>query len=159
MSNILVTGAYGFIGKHLVPSLISSGHTVYILEHFSQADKSPFDLPPSHCFYSDITDYSHLDTLSLPHIDAIFHLAGQSSGPNSFNIPDRDLLLNGLGTLNIIKLCHKFSISRLLFGTSTLSTVIMTASTLEGFSAKPVSVYASSKLYAENLLVSYATRY
>ena len=104
MSNILVTGAYGFIGKHLVPSLISSGHTVYTLEHFSQADKSPFDLPPSHCFYSDITDYSHLDTLSLPHIDAVFHLAGQSSGPNSFNIPDRDLLLNGLGTLNIIKL-------------------------------------------------------
>ena len=86
-----------------------------------------------------------------------FFICGQSSGPRSFFIPDIDLSLNALGTLNIIKLCNKFSIPRILFASSFVVYGHQDSLVLsEDLAVKPVSVYASSKLYAENLLSSYA---
>ena len=155
MSSLLITGGLGFIGKHLIKNFISKGHTIVVLEHPSF--KSVSHIYPVKYVYADITNYSELSSLKLPKIDVVIHLAGQSSGPKSFSIPEIDLSLNALGTLNMIKFCKINCIHRLLFASSFVVYGNSSTEILEENSpTKPASVYGSSKLYAENLLRTFA---
>ena len=81
--SILVTGAGGFIGRHLVAALQSKGHTV--------ATHSIED--------GDIAR----DELSFSGIEHVFHLAGQSFVPESWRDPRRFCETNVLGAINVIR--------------------------------------------------------
>ena len=155
MKTLLITGALGFIGKHFITYFQAKGYRIVALEHPSLLDSAVNC--PCEIFFADITIEAELLNLNLPKVDALLHLAGQSSGPRSFLIPEIDLELNCKGTLNVIKLCLKFGIKRILFASSFVvygnSTAIMLH---EGLATQPLSVYASSKLYAENILATYA---
>ena len=48
-----------------------------------------------------------MEGLDLKGFEAVLHLAAQSSGPKSFEIPHIDIRLNIIGTLNVINLCVK----------------------------------------------------
>ena len=54
---------------------------------------------------ADITDLENLLKIKVAGADAVLHLAAQSSGPKSIEIPDKDISINILGTLNILKWC------------------------------------------------------
>ena len=69
----LVTGAHGFIGKHLVNKLIEKGHEVTVVDLFG-------DFPPNgeyHFVYADISvgNYNNKIMEALNGVDAVFHLA------------------------------------------------------------------------------------
>ena len=87
-----------------------------------------------------------------------FYLAAQSSGPKSFNIPHQDIDINIKGTLNVINLTIKHNIKRLLFASSFV--VYGDKEGRERLSESdqcyPKSIYANSKLAAENLLRNFA---
>ena len=153
---VIVTGGYGFVGSKIVKRLFKEGYEVVVLEHPSS--KRPADFPKSEIILCDITSESEVANISIESVDAVLHLAAQSSGPKSFSIPEVDLDINIFGTLNIIKMCHKNLIPRILFASS-----FVVYGDGDGHSpcketdpTFPKSIYATSKLACEHLLKNYA---
>src|SRR5215204_844110 len=69
---ILVTGATGFIGNHLVHRLVRDGHSVVALVRNREKAK---DLPPVEILEGDLSLFENPRTV-LPACDAVIHLAG-----------------------------------------------------------------------------------
>jgi UDP-glucose 4-epimerase len=107
---------------------------------------------------ADISDADSVAGARPPRIDAVLHLAGQSSGPRSFSVPLLDVRANILGTLNMIDWCVQNDVDRLLFA----STFAVYGDHPErdvldeDVPCRPRSVYATSKLACEHLLMNYA---
>ena len=89
--NILVTGSSGFIGRNLVSSLELNGFNVFT---FSTKD-------------GDVFDYNFLKFYENSNIDYVYHLAGRTFVPDSWNNPTSFINTNVLGTLNVLKFCGK----------------------------------------------------
>ena len=126
---IIITGGFGFIGKALISRLSKKNFDIVVLEHPSA--NIPIYLPKNiEIIRCDITDKKEIENIKVNNVDAVIHLAAQSSGPKSFEIPYLDINLNIVGTLNIINLCRSNSIKRILFASSfNLSARFTTVST------------------------------
>lgn len=156
MKKVLITGGFGFVGSRLARQLRARGIEVAILEHPSTA--APADLADAQVLRADITDETSLAAVPLAGVDAVLHLAAQSSGPRSFSVPVLDVKLNVLGTVNTVNWCLANNVDRLLFASSF---VIYgdhpdREALDEATPCQPKSVYAGSKLAAEHLLMNYA---
>lgn len=153
---LVVTGGRGYIGSRVVNKLLRAGHEVIILDNLSTS----VDLEQNSCefFEADITDYESLSEIKIKDVDAILHLAAQSSGPRSIEIPDIDININITGTLNIIKWCSLNNIPRILFASSFVvyGDHDLNSALNEQAECKPKSIYALSKRYAERLFDIYA---
>lgn len=102
----LVTGARGFVGRHLAHALHAAGQTVIGL------DRPPADARPDPawlCHHRDLgqaTPGAVADLAALidaEHVAAIYHLAGQSSAGASFGDPAGTVRANLLGTLEVLE--------------------------------------------------------
>lgn len=117
MSNVLVTGATGFLGKHLVNDLIKKGHQVSILARAtSQVDN--FKNKNVRIVHGDITN--RLDLLqATENIDVVYHLAGFIAYKRS----DRQMMekINVGGTANVIDACVTNEVKKLLHLSSVVS--------------------------------------
>lgn len=109
--NILVTGHQGFVGRHLVPSLESQGHTVYGLDI---KDGGEFDVRLDVLFAKQNNETV---PLSDKKIDMVIHLAANCSNPVSMKNPSLDFTTNALGTLKVLEYCKKDKIPILFFST------------------------------------------
>ena len=154
---IAVTGGCGYVGSKIVKRLLSSGHEITILENFSTSIGVDFD--QCEVIKCDITNPEELKAVKVQGVEALLHLAAQSSGPKSFEIPDIDIKINILGTLNMINWCRDNDIKRILFASSfvvygdTPHTEVLTEDEI----CRPKSIYALSKHTCEQLLSIYAT--
>src|SRR5690348_5091439 len=88
MSSVLVTGATGFIGRHLVPRLRSEGQEVLEVSRAA----------------GDVADHS--TWRRLPRTDVVVHLAAQSFVPESWHRPETFLRTNALGTIEALEYCR-----------------------------------------------------
>ncbi|MAD48321.1 MAG: hypothetical protein CMQ53_03095 [Gammaproteobacteria bacterium] len=153
---LVVTGGRGYIGSKIVSNLEKSGHEIIILDNLSTPVESTF----SECkfFKTDITRYEDLSKIKLKNVDAVLHLAAQSSGPKSIEIPETDININIIGTLNIIKWCSANEIPRILFASSFVvyGDHEIDVAYNEKMECKPKSIYALSKRYSERMLDIYA---
>jgi UDP-glucose 4-epimerase len=156
MNKLLVTGGFGFIGSQLVRHLRAQGLEVAVMEHPGAAAQA--DLADVQVLRADITDEESLARAKLDGVDAVLHLAAQSSGPRSFSVPVLDVKLNVLGTLNTINWCLENGIDRLLFASSFVvyGDHPDREALDEDVPCRPKSVYATSKLACEHLLANYA---
>ena len=156
MNKILVTGGFGFVGSLLVKHLLAKGKEVVILEH--PAAPVPKEFTDVAHLRADITSEASMNQAACAGVDAVLHLAAQSSGPRSFSIPVQDVQLNILGTLNTINWCLANNVGRLLFASSfVVYGDHPDRETLdEEACCRPKSVYATSKLACEHLLMNYA---
>ena len=93
MANYLVTGAAGFIGAALAGRLVSSGHTVVTIDNLSTGLIG--NIPEGVTFIEgDCADPVVYELIPQERYDAIFHIAGQSSGEVSFDDPIYDIRTN-----------------------------------------------------------------
>jgi GDP-4-dehydro-6-deoxy-D-mannose reductase len=151
----LVTGSDGFIGKHLVSHLEKRGDFVI------KISRNPFESKFEKKGYilSDINDTKTINKIFLKYQpEEVYHLAAQSSPPQSFKNPIETLKVNYLGTKNILDASLSLKkLPRILNVSS--SAVYASAGTSKKISetseCSPISPYGFSKLAAENLIELY----
>lgn len=119
MKTYLVTGAAGFIGGALAKKLISENNRVITIDNLSTGYEEA--IPKDVIFYKgNCQDYEIVKQLEKYSFDAIFHIAGQSSGEISFDDPIYDLQTNSQSTLLLLKLALKTNCTQFIYA-STMS--------------------------------------
>ncbi|GBE68208.1 UDP-glucose 4-epimerase [Mycobacterium sp. MFM001] len=121
MSNVVVTGGYGFIGSHLVSALLDRGDTVTVFDFAKNTRDTSidFDRHPNFRFVpGDVTDISALETALTAGVDTVFHLAAIVGVRNYLDDPLRVLDVNVTGTRNVLELSHRHGIRVMFASTS-----------------------------------------
>jgi dTDP-glucose 4,6-dehydratase len=162
MKKVLVTGAGGFIGSHLVEALVEQGARVKALVHynsagswgwldtFSQELKSKIEVVAG-----DIRDPAYVGEI-VKDTGTVFHLAALIAIPFSYHSPHSYIETNITGTLNILQACRNNNVGRLLV-TST-SEVYGTAQYVpidENHPRQGQSPYSASKIGADSIAESF----
>ncbi|MFI3177712.1 MAG: NAD-dependent 4,6-dehydratase LegB [Eubacteriales bacterium] len=162
MDKILVTGADGFIGSHLVEELIRKGYDVKAFVCYNSfgtwgwIDSLPDSMKNKiEIFQGDVRDPSGVRE-AMRGCDAVFHLAALIAIPFSYHSPDTYVDTNIKGTLNILQAARELNISRVLV-TST-SEVYGTAQYVPIDELHPFqgqSPYSATKIGADRLAESF----
>ena len=114
---VLVTGGAGFIGTHLCRRLLAEGHAVSVVDNEFNGKRE--NLPPQVWFaLGDVARIEEVEPAFARGLDAVCHIAGQVSIIRSFNDPTLDLRTNVEGTVNVLRLCVKHKVPRLLYASS-----------------------------------------
>lgn len=137
MSKILITGATGFIGGHLVPAIEKAGHEVISLNSGS----------------GDVADPSTWS--KYPAADIVIHLAGKSFVPASWSDPSAFVQCNLMGTMEALNYCKKNN-AKLVFLSSYLYGNPLTLPIAETATLAATNPYAFSKKLAEDACRFYA---
>jgi dTDP-glucose 4,6-dehydratase len=166
MKKILVTGADGFIGSHLVEALVRSGYNVKAfvlynsfnswgwLDQVSDDVKGKFEV-----FSGDVRD-PHGVRKAMEDCQVVLHLAALIAIPYSYHSPDTYIDTNVKGTLNIVQAAKELGISRVVH-TST-SEVYGTARFVPMTEDHPLqgqSPYSASKIGADQIAMSFYTSF
>lgn len=155
---VLVTGGAGFIGIHLTRRLLADGHEVIVVDNESNGELS---LVPSgaKAVRGDVTKPDDLEPVFAQSIDAVCHIAGQVSIIKAFSDPVADLRTNTEGTVQVLKLCVKHKVPRLLYASSmTLYGNAAQVPTVETEPCVPEAYYGITKLAAERYVHSTGER-
>jgi len=153
MKSVLVTGATGFLGRHLVNQLLDAGFAVRALCR-SEGDL----LPRVEIVKGDVTSPSDVDR-ALQGIDAIFHLAGMVSR----NPADAPLLaqVHVGGTRNVCDAAARHNVSKLVHASSSGTIAISRRPVFHSEDAPYQDAIAAhwpyyrTKIAAERLALSY----
>lgn len=120
MKKVLVTGADGFIGSHLVEKLIDEGHKVKAFVYYNSfnswgwLDSFPKEkLNQIEIFAGDVRDPNGVRN-AVKGIDIIYHLAALIAIPYSYHSPDSYIDTNVKGTLNILQAARDYDVERVL---------------------------------------------
>jgi len=161
-SHVLVTGAAGFIGSHLVERLRSMGLEVVGIDNFVNGyEENLSALKEDRGFRlmrGDILNLKHLSR-ACEGVDSVIHMAAQPSVARSAEDPVEDFEVNAAGTLNVLECARKGDVRAVLFASS--STVYGEAKlpTSEDHPLRPISNYGASKAAAEVYCSSYSSLY
>jgi dTDP-glucose 4,6-dehydratase len=164
--SVLVTGAGGFIGSHLVERLLKLKAKVYCflrynslsrkgyLEDFAQEERARLNIVRG--------DLETQETVmeAAKGMDVIFHLGALISVPYSFIHPQETFNTNAGGTLNILMAAREHGVSKVVVMST--SEVYGTAKYVpmdEGHPLQAQSPYAASKIAAEKLAESFFRSY
>lgn len=157
---VLVTGAGGFIGSHLVERLVSLGANTRALVRYNSSGTAGW-LDRSHVrseieiLFGDIRDWKFVRHATSG-VDVVFHLAALIGIPYSYHAPFSYLSTNIEGTLNILQTALDADVEKLV-QTST-SEVYGTARHVpinEDHPLQAQSPYAASKIGADKLAESF----
>ena len=157
---VLVTGASGFLGQHLVRTLIDRGAEVVALLRNPEAGGWPRfrSREPDRAGRVTLLRGDLLDEAAVIRAAAgaeiVFHLAGRGGGGGSFRtFTDA----NVIGTCNVLAACTAQAVARLLFvSTAAVYGTKARAALDESHPRRGHSIYAASKIGAEALVTAYA---
>ncbi|MGE0456264.1 MAG: GDP-mannose 4,6-dehydratase [Vicinamibacteria bacterium] len=159
---VLVTGADGFIGSHLVERLVAEGARVRAFCLYnSQGTRGWLEDAPEDVRgaldvrLGDIRDARFVEE-ACDDVELVFHLAALIAIPYSYVAPESFVDTNVKGTLNVLEACRRCGVRRLIH-TST-SEVYGTPHTLPIRETHPLraqSPYAASKVAADQLALAY----
>lgn len=163
---ILVTGADGFIGSHLVETLIEIGYDVRALVCYNSfgswgwLDTLPADIKNSiDIVMGDVRD-SYGVKIAMKGCEAVLHLAALIAIPYSYNCPESYIDTNIKGTLNIVQAARELGIRKVVHTSS--SEVYGTARYVPIDEAHPLqgqSPYSASKIGADQIAMSFYTSF
>lgn len=169
MTRVLVTGAAGFIGSHLVEALARRGDEVVGIDNFDpfypramkERNLRETGRPPGFRFHEqDILDVAGLQRHLTPET-VIVHLAARAGVRPSLADPVGYAQANVTGTAAVLEAARRAGVSRIAFGSS--SSVYGDSTPVpfreDAVAVEPVSPYAATKRAAELFLRAVAPIY
>lgn len=182
---ILVTGAAGFIGYHVVNRLINEGHTIVGIDNLSEPESlslknarlsllgiNPDSVVEGRPVRSSIAifDFIKLDILDRASMinlcreykfDAVLHLAAKAGVQDSINHPSEFFDANAVGTQNMLEASQLSGVKHFFFSSSSVVHGILAQAPMKEDDDvnTPMSMYACSKRAAELLCYTYARSY
>ena len=159
---ILVTGADGFIGSHLVEALLEEGCNVKAFVYYNSfnswgwLDTLPKNkLKNIEIFAGDIRDPNGVRT-AMKGADAVFHLAALIGIPFSYHSPDSYIDTNVKGTLNVLQAARDLGTERIVVtSTSEVYGTARYAPIDEKHPLQGQSPYSASKIGADKIAESF----
>ncbi|BBO77652.1 NAD-dependent dehydratase [Desulfosarcina widdelii] len=159
---VLITGAAGFIGSHLVEALINQGADVKAFVRYNSRNDlgnlsflSQRLLENMEIIWGDITDEGMVRN-AVRGCDCVFHLAALIGIPYSYVAPGSYVNTNIKGTLNVLEAVREFSVSKMVTtSTSECYGTALYEPIDESHPLQGQSPYSASKISADKLAESY----
>lgn len=163
---VLVTGAAGFIGSHLVERLVSLGCQVTaFVKYNSRTNFGNLELIPENIrkririMQGDLRD-SHAVRKAVKGQEVVFHLGALITIPYSYTNPKENFLTNVMGTFNVMDACLEYGIKKVVHTSTseTYGTPKRVPIREEDF-PQGQSPYSASKIGADKLVESFYYSY
>lgn len=167
MKTVLVCGAGGFIGSHLVDSLKEQGHYVIGADlrypRYTATSADQFHI-------MDLRDQNNVNNLITSDIDEIYQLAADMGGAGYIFTGDHDADImhnSAIINLNVLDAMRKSPVNKIFYSSSAcmypaynqLSTTDPNLKEDSAYPADPDSEYGWEKLFSERLYMAYAKNY
>jgi UDP-glucose 4-epimerase len=148
----IVTGGAGFIGSHVVESLLARGDEVHVLDDLSKGKRENV-ASGAELHVEDIRSPDEVFDAVRP--DAVLHLAAQADVRVSVERPDLDADMNVLGTVRILEAARRHD-ARVIFA-STGGAIYgeCDGPAPESAERRPLAPYGTSKLCGEEYLATW----
>ncbi len=151
-----VTGGAGFIGSYISKLLLEKNHDVLILDNMHTGKKENLHKSDKLEFHQlDVRDYSLLEN-HLHDVDGIFHEAGLTLVPESFEKPDEYHDVNVNGTENIFKISKKLDVKVVYASSSSVYGKTEKIPIKENDPKNPINPYGKTKVEKDNLAEKYS---
>lgn len=165
MTNVLVTGAGGFIGSHLVEKLVKEGCNVTAFLHYNSRNDignlkflSQDVLSEIKTIKGDIQDQNSVFKATNKQ-DVVFHLAALIGIPYSYEAPESYINTNIKGTYNVLEGCLKHGCKLIHTSTSEVYGDVYYLPMDERHPLTARSPYAATKIAADHLVSSYVNSF
>ena len=156
---VLVTGGAGFIGSHIVDTLIESGYEVVVVDNLSSGKKEY--LNDKAIFYDlDLHSKQIEDVFEKELPDFVIHEAAQVDVSISIHHPYFDAYSNILGTIHLLELSRKYHVKKVIYASScAVYGETGDYSIQENSKIQPISFYGASKYTPELYIQLYQKLY
>jgi nucleoside-diphosphate-sugar epimerase len=156
-----VSGAAGFVGSHLVDRLLEVGFAVVGVDNFITGKEENLNSAKSNSKFSflDLDVVSEIPDLGMK-FDYIFHAASPASPPKYFEYPIETMMVNSIGTKNLLDLAIKNKARVIFFSTSEVYGDTLEHPQRESYWGNvnpigPRSIYDEAKRFGEALVAQY----
>jgi UDP-glucose 4-epimerase len=156
MKKSLVTGGAGFIGSHVVDSLLNLGHEVVVIDNESSDGHDEYYWNKNTQNHKlDICDFRSIAPLFVG-VDYVFHLAAKASVQASVDNPLPTISTQVMGTSNVLESSRLSGVKRFVYSSTSAcygnDNLIPSVETMR---EDPLNAYAIGKLCGEQLTRSY----
>lgn len=149
--SVLITGISGFIGSHLEKKLKARGATVWGISRSNNKLNN---------IKANVVDYDIVDEIiKSKKINICFHLAAESLVESGRADPYRTFKVNTIGTLNILEICRKNNLEKLIIASTSHVYGDNRLPFKEEYPARPSGPYETSKTCIDLIAQSYAETY
>lgn len=166
--SVLVTGGGGFIGSHLVDTLLGVGYHVKVVDDFSTGSMANLQRaaafgPKLEVVACDVAGEELPSLMKKISPRYVFHLAAQADVRHSMSDPIHDARVNVLGSLNVIESSRRVGVERFLYAAS--GGTLFGEPDVEEFpiselaQQRPLSNYGVSKMAVLDYLAAYDALY
>jgi len=153
----IVTGGAGFIGSHVVDTLLANGDEVHVLDNLATGKRA--NVPDGAVFHeADIRTDAHT-VFDQVRPETVFHLAAQADVRVSVERPDFDADVNVIGTVRVLEAARRHDAKLVFASTGGAIYGECDGPAPEDSPRRPLAPYGTSKLSAEEYLYTYNRLY
>ena len=155
---VLVTGADGFIGSHLVDRLLAGGAAVRVLVHYTPSGRLGWlhgREADVEILAGDVRDGERV-LQAVDGQEVVFHLAALIGIPYSYQSPESYVQTNVMGTYHVLNASRRAEVERVVHtSTSEVYGTALTVPIDEAHPLQPQSPYSATKIGADMLAISF----
>jgi len=158
---ILLTGGAGYIGSHVLLSILEQEHKVVVIDDLSTGNKNliPEKIELINCNINNEEKIGKV--LQQQKFDILLHFAGFIKVEESVQNPKKYFINNTENAIKLFETCYKHDLNNIVFSSTAAAygNPINNSSIQENSELKPLNPYGESKVKTENYLIQNKHKY
>ena len=158
---ILLTGGAGYIGSHVLLSILEQGHKVVVIDDLSTGNKNliPEKIELINCNINNEKKIGKV--LQQQKFDILLHFAGFIKVEESVQNPKKYFINNTENAIKLFETCYKNNLKNIIFSSTAAAygNPLNNSSIEESAELKPLNPYGESKVKTENYLLQNKHKY